>query len=55
MIMYALLNPQYHMKEIKIDREVIDFIKMNGKEYKGLDLMLRPSDTPDRDEVTERH
>jgi hypothetical protein len=34
MIIYALLNPQYHMKEIKVDREVIDFIKMNGKDYR---------------------
>jgi hypothetical protein len=34
MIIYALLNPQYHMKEIKVDREIIDFIKMNGKDYR---------------------
>lgn len=34
MIVYALLNSQYHMKKIKVDREVIDFMKVNGKEYR---------------------
>ncbi|MGD0056291.1 MAG: hypothetical protein ABSB83_00340 [Methanomassiliicoccales archaeon] len=34
MIIYALPNAQYYMKEIKVDREVIDFMMKDGKDYR---------------------
>jgi len=33
-IIYAVSNPQYHMKEIKVDNEVIEFIRKKGRDYR---------------------